>query len=660
MKKFFIFLTLFVLTMATLDAQESLPVTKVVLFTNGVAFVEHSGAVQGDTTLRFNFTTNQIKDLLKSLILIDEGGGTVDLVRYPSQEPLSRILASFSVNLDEVVELEQVLMRLRGAEVTVTTSSPVVGRLLGVENRQAVRDNVVLTELYLNLFTTAGIQSIPLRSVMSIQPNDALLREEFQKALQLIAASRNDDQKTLEMSFRGRGRRNVRIGYVTESPVWKTSYRLDLNSPKSFIQAWAIVENITEQDWTNINLSLVSGRPNSFIQDLYSPVYSPRPVIQPQISQNLVPTTPKLAMTEDELPPGRERLRSSQSEVAMAAPSVPPPSPMRLQDSGVQAQAQGSITGELYQFSISTPVSLPRRQSALIPIYLGEIQAEKISYYNPAQYATNTMNAVWLTNSTNNDFPAGPITLFDRGIYAGDALAEGLPRQQKRILPYGIDLRLNVQSEQSHASFTSSLKIVRGVLNFQRRVVYTQTYRFSNSGEEAKTLILEHPIRSGTTLRQPDRFEERTATHYRFRTLVPKTTGQSFEVVEEQLLTKSIAILPMARNQVLSYITNQDIPPRIQQALQRAADLKGKLEGLNQEIRDLERQRGQVESGQQRVRDNLAAVGRDSPQGRRFLDQLMQQEDQIAQFNRDIDKKRQEIQSTQRELEQYLAGLNLE
>ena len=103
---------------------------------------------------------------------------------------------------------------------------------------------------------------------------------------------RDQDKKPVTINFTGDGERHVRIGYVVETPVWKTSYRLILPAgaqDKPKIQGWAIVENQTDNDWNGVQLSLVSGRPISFIQDLYQPLYIPRPVVQPELYVSLTP-----------------------------------------------------------------------------------------------------------------------------------------------------------------------------------------------------------------------------------------------------------------------------------------------------------------------------------------------------------------------------------
>ena len=82
----------------------------------------------------------------------------------------------------------------------------------------------------------------------------------------------------------------MRVGYIQETPVWKTSYRLVLERRQAaLLQGWAIVENPTEEDWNDVRLTLVSGRPISFIMDLYQPLYIPRPVVELELYASLRP-----------------------------------------------------------------------------------------------------------------------------------------------------------------------------------------------------------------------------------------------------------------------------------------------------------------------------------------------------------------------------------
>jgi hypothetical protein len=269
------------------------PVTQVVLFSSGVGYFEHSGSVHNDGSAELRFKTNQINDILKSLILQDLDGGKVSTVTYPSQDPLAKTLRSFQIDITANPSLADLLNQLRGAKVTLSASAgeSIEGIILGVElHKKSIGDKGdSLEQPFLNLLNNGKIQSLSMDSLSSIKLDDPELQEELNKALIALASARDQDKKPVTIKFNGQGDRRVRIGYVVETPLWKSSYRLLLGEkPKSTtqptladgnLQGWAIVENQTDNDWNNVQLSLVSGRPISFVEDLYMPLYVPSPVV---------------------------------------------------------------------------------------------------------------------------------------------------------------------------------------------------------------------------------------------------------------------------------------------------------------------------------------------------------------------------------------------
>jgi hypothetical protein len=214
--------------------------------------------------------------------------------------------------------------------------------VLGVEKKQKpVGEGKMVDVWVMNLLLGGGaIRPVDLEQVAEIKLDDPKLQQELIKALAAVAASRDQDKKPVTLRFNGQGQRRVRIGYVVEAPVWKASYRLVLSANAKNEDAgtggrgdaekgkdkgaagqavkdkeenaaggkgdggkllgWAIVENQTDNDWEGVQLSLVSGRPISFIEDLYQPLYVPRPVVQPELYASLRPQT-YAAGLEDQL-----------------------------------------------------------------------------------------------------------------------------------------------------------------------------------------------------------------------------------------------------------------------------------------------------------------------------------------------------------------------
>jgi len=254
---------------APLFAAEELPVKRVVLFTSGVAFFQREGELTGDTSVQLSFRTEQINDLLKSMVLQDFGGGKVAPVVFGSRDPIERTLKSFAIDLTDNPPLAQLLNRMRGVEAEITAPKEIQGVIVGVETQQQKVKDEVIKIYVLNLMTGQGLRAVPLEQVQQIKILDAPLDAEFRNALKALATSHDTQRKPVLLSFAGQGKRRVSVSYILEAPIWKTSYRLELTEKKPpFLQGWAIVENTTDEDWKTVNLTLISGRPISFIMDL--------------------------------------------------------------------------------------------------------------------------------------------------------------------------------------------------------------------------------------------------------------------------------------------------------------------------------------------------------------------------------------------------------
>ncbi len=286
-----------------LSGKPELPISRIVLFSSGVGYFQRDGQVEGNTRVDLQFSASSVNDLLKSLILQDLGGGQISTVSYDNRDPIEKTLKSFAIDLTGNPPLGLLLNQLRGERIEVISfgeqgkqGSPVTlsGVVIGVQKvkKPAGKEQVIETD-QLNLLTEEGVRGVELDQVQRVRFLRPELEREFRKALEVLATGHDKQKKTVSLNFLGTGKRPVRVGYVTEAPVWKTSYRLSLDKEskdaKVFLQGWAIVENTTDDDWTNTRLALVSGRPISFQMDLYQPLYLPRPVVEPELFESLRP-----------------------------------------------------------------------------------------------------------------------------------------------------------------------------------------------------------------------------------------------------------------------------------------------------------------------------------------------------------------------------------
>ena len=290
---------------APIKPVQKLPITQVVLFNSGVGYFSRSGEVEGDARVDLQFSAADINDLIKSLIIKDGKGKSVPL-RYDSQEPIEKTLKSFAVDLSSNPSFGQILNQMRGqkAELTLqTTNNPALsglpgsltGVIVGMEtaHRALTATSPAATEMeMLNLSCQEGLRSVPLAAVQRIRFLNPNVESEFKRALEVVAVGHDSLKKTVHLGFQGDGKREVRVGYVVENPIWKTSYRMVKSEQGKWrLQAWANVENTSDDDWNDVKLTLVSSRPISFQMDLYPPLYIPRPTVEPALFASLRPPT---------------------------------------------------------------------------------------------------------------------------------------------------------------------------------------------------------------------------------------------------------------------------------------------------------------------------------------------------------------------------------
>jgi hypothetical protein len=283
------------------ESGSKLPVRRVILYKTGVGYFEHEGEVRGDQAVGIDFTSGQLNDVLQSLTVLDLGGGRITGVNYNSEAPLSQRLGMLRLPLTEQTNLSKFYGALRGARLEVHEGSNVItGRLLSVERKTRVAGGTTLEVDLLTLVSDAGdVRSIELTPAVTVRLAEHDLSEEVGRYLGLLASVRQEDLRRMTIDTSGTGERQLFVSYISEVPVWKTTYRIILPSKadeEPLLQGWAIVDNTVGEDWDNVELSLVAGAPQSFIQQLSQPYYTRRPVVPlPEIAQ-LTPQTHESAM----------------------------------------------------------------------------------------------------------------------------------------------------------------------------------------------------------------------------------------------------------------------------------------------------------------------------------------------------------------------------
>ena len=669
--------------------QTDIPVKQVVLFSSGVGYFEHAGSVHGEGNTMLHFKTDQINDILKSLLLEDLDGGKVGTVSYPNPAPLTRTLKSFQVDITNNPPLADLLNQLRGAKISLATIGGArQGIILGVEKKRLpIGEKEVVEQYVLNLRSGRAVQPILLDQVQSLEMEDAKLNQELDSALTALAQARDQDKKPVEIQFNGQGDRRVRIGYVVETPVWKTSYRLvfeknaEATNPGGKIQGWAIVENQTDTDWNDVELSLISGRPISFIEDLYHSLYVPRPYVTPQLYASLTPQTYENGITQAEMTKMQQAANqpqimnqrgtgqgggginvtnqlfsgAAQQQNGLVASLPPPIDPV----ASVVSAASAAGLGELFQYTVGN-VSIKRQQSAMIPIVADDIDIKKVSIYNRNVLSTHPLNGVRLKNTTKKHLLAGPVTVIEAGSYAGDAKMDDVPPDERRLLSYGIDLKTNVVvTDDPQPSSVQLASITRGVLKLQWKDTSLTKYAFTNHSGKDRALVLEHPFEEGWTLAEPTKADEKTASFYRFVRTVPADKPLEMTVKTELLRREEVEILPLEMDRLVVYAKLQHIPDAVRDALTQIIQLKQAVSATQQQLEDRRRRIAEITTEQSRIRENMKAVSQTTDYYTRLIKKLDDQETQIESIQKEADSLAKQLDSQRKELETRVGQLTI-
>jgi hypothetical protein len=663
--------------------QAALPVTEVVLYSSGVGYFQRDGQIDGRAEVELRFKTENINDLLKSMVVQDFDGGRVTAVTYGSRDPITKTLKSFGIDLTEDPTLGELLGQIRGEKIEVATPNPVVGTIIGVESKEepAGKDKTVSVS-YLNLLTDEGLRSIPMSQVQRLRLLNEQLNTELRQALDVLATGHDTQKKTVAGTFDGQGQRKVSVSYVTDTPIWKTSYRLVLDDEdKPFLQGWAIVENTTDEDWTNVRLSLISGRPISFIMDMYQPLYVTRPVVEPELYASLRPQVYGQAMEErlerqlaeteklgavagkpaaaaDKADALRLRAGAMAAEVAAGRAEQRRGIELQL---GVASAAQALQAGELFQYAIKTPITLARQKSAMLPIVSQDVEGTKVSIYNQSVQAKYALNGFRLKNATPLHLMQGPITVFDGGTYAGDARIEDLAPGQDRLISYAIDLKTEVEPlAGAGQQDLLTVKIKKGTLIATRKASEEKTYNVKNRDQKKKTVVVEHPFRPDWQLIDPSEPTERTRDAYRFAVDVDAGKGDRVHVREQKQFDEQVQLTNIGSDLIDYYVKARQVSPKVKEALQGLVVRRDRLSQTTAERTRREQRINEITQEQARIRENMTRLAQNSELYNRYVKKLDEQETELENLRKEIQSLKTTEAKQQQDLNQYLLSLDVE
>jgi hypothetical protein len=592
-----------------------LPITEVTLYKHGVAHLERSGELQPGEPARLDFKPDDMNDVLKSLTITDRNGGKVNGVRYDSSDPLEKRLADFPFQLGAGASLAAFLDQMKGARIELKLGAGAAAGVI-ISARvveQSDKDRPGQHEVLVLLMDSGDIRSFDLGAASAVKLSDPKQQSQLAAYLTVLNQSHARDRRSVYIDAVSSGARQLTASYMTPAPVWKSSYRLMFGAAgEPTLEGWAIIDNTSGDDWNNVRLAVVSGKPVSFITKLYEPRYIQRPFAELAENQAAAPIVYQGAMQAPKAlaaPPAPGQARFERSDGVRLGGSMAE----MVQVSSVAEVADTRQAGELFEDSFAAPVTVKQGESAMLPFLQQKISARKLLVYAES-YGLNPRDAAELTNTTGKTLDGGPITVYDSGSYAGEALVETLPMNDKRLISYGVDLGTRVTTAfDSSQAVVREIHFQRGILTTHSALQETKTYTVKNVDAKAKTLVIEHTQRPGYTLleRKPS---ETTPTAYRFEVKLAASATETFPVREEHLYDESLSLTNLTPDILAVYIQNKSLNEAARRQLDQIAQKKREIAANDAATHQADADVASLTQDQTRLRSNIESLNRVSGQ----------------------------------------------
>jgi len=584
-------------------------------------------------------------------------------------DPLGHKLAEFPFQIGAAQPLSVMLDQLKGARLELkfgneTVAGAIVnGRLVAGSDKQPEREQLTL------MLDGGELRTLDLSAATGIHFTDPQLQQQFHDYLAALAAARSKEKRSVYIDSTDAKERELVASYMIPAPVWKSSYRLIFGaSGQPVLEGWAIVDNTTGEDWSKVQLSLVSGRPISFVSQLYAPKYVDRPTAEladdraarPVVHEGGFDANAGIGRGEGGgVGGGVNRLQQfaqlRAAQAPMAAMAAPPEPETRLKaevaPSSIVASASAGELGELFEYRIAQPVTIRKDESAMLPFLQQPIEARKLLIYSDhsSQHPTN---AAELTNSSGKTLDGGPITVYDGGAYGGEALMETLKAGDKRLISYAVDIGTRItEAFGSKQAVVREIHAARGVLTTKLAAEETRTYTVRNVDKKAKTLIIEHPLRPGYTLLN-QKPAEKTASAYRFEMQLAPGGTQEFPVSEERVYDQTYQVTSLTPDTILSYVSNRTLSDAGRAQLQRIADQKRQIADNGRALQQAEGETRDLTADEERIRQNIGS-----------LNNVSGQQQQVQNYARQLDAHEQQLaglRDRQAELQKKKSALETE
>lgn len=659
--------------------QSDLPITRVVLYRNGVGYFERRGRVRGNL-LHLRIRHDQVMDVLKSLTVVDTRSGNTVTVSLPAERSRVLSMSQLPPQVRRSGGLLAIAAAFRGARAMVRTDLGTWrGRLVGVENLGTSEK----PDWRITLLAGGTLSAHRVAEIRSLRVLDKTLTVGLAKSLDVALSKGRWKPVRLAVRLSGKGPHDLVVSYVVPMPTWKPAYRLvmgDKGDKDVLLQGWAVVDNLSGEAWVRARLSLTAGTPLAFRYDLYTPQVVRRPDLTPRrirVAEAPPPAEDATAGSRPQSSPppaakkamprggggmsgrsrGNRRYWRRHRRSRHRRPGAPSRSrigDLRLGTRGLAREKEKAVSrkwlersyrslvsgrsvGSLFRYDVQQPVTLPNRSTSLVSLISRRVPGADVFYYIVGSGRANPYRAVRFRNASGFVLERGPVTIYRGGAFVGEALGGRVERGAAAFVPYAVEGRVLVHLSSSVKDEGLRLMTIRsGYLTIQSQSITRYTYKVTDRTGEGLALWVARRRRSGWKVIWPKRV---TLEKHRYYTRIPlKAKGvTTFTVKEATPVRRTLTIFDSrARRAVAIYLKGSDVPPKLRKSLAKVLALQEQVAKVEIQMQTLRQSIAMLRRRQADIRQNVKALGKRGNRDlrRRLLGNLATVETQLVKLNR--------------------------
>ncbi|MCS6839428.1 MAG: DUF4139 domain-containing protein [Roseiflexus sp.] len=666
-----------------------LPIRRMLMYRHGVGYFERRGSVAG-TELRLMFPRDAMDDILKSLIVLDLSEGQVLGIDIETPEDRAKQIERGSIHLSDTRSLLDLLRDLRGRRVRLSVESErrhsedgeetLEGAVIGIDLDEQEPLDKPLVSLY--LAEQREVRTVPVRRITRLTILDD--RAAADMTYFLRAAQSEEDRRSAVVRL-SEGDHDILVSYIAPAPSWRVSYRL-LAEPKPdgedsasggerdigarvtvLLQGWGLFDNQLDEDLENVELTLVAGMPVSFRYRLYEPRIPERPLVQDDVRTVAAPIEFQ-AKRAKQTAPGK--LASADETVLFSFDSLPeiegalaaaPAFNMEDLERSTEAVSVGEERGALFQYRVAHPVSVARGRSAMVPIVSRRLDGRKELLYNARKLPRHPVASLRILNETGLTLERGPVTIVERGDYAGEAVLPFTRAGAEMIVAYAVELGVTITEEHHTQRTMAGLSFHKEYAIFEEWDVQQTRYRITSTLPDAVDIVIEQERLAGYDLFDTPAPAEEAHNVARWPVRCPPGIETVFTVNERRKTSRSEEVRKLDMHRLQSFLRDRYLDGATFRALERILSLYDQIAKHQETLREIDQERKDILARQQQIQGNLGPLGREGSERalrERYVALLNQLEDRLTELHSREQKTRAAIDRLEQEAAQALAALS--